>query len=96
MAVLAFSVFIVQATGPANLFLPTVCQESCPDDDARGNCAPNCSDCACCGHLLAAALPAQPRVLASAPSVARVWRTERVLPIAELPAIEHVPKPSRG
>jgi hypothetical protein len=27
------------------------CEETCPDDDPQGNCAPDCDDCSCCNHL---------------------------------------------
>ncbi|NMO19196.1 hypothetical protein HPC49_18560 [Pyxidicoccus fallax] len=34
-----------------------VCAQSCPDDDERGQCAPDCSDCTCCGHVRSVAAP---------------------------------------
>ena len=27
-----------------------VCTDPCQDDDEQGRCAPDCSDCTCCGH----------------------------------------------
>lgn len=26
------------------------CEETCPDDDAQGNCASDCDACLCCAH----------------------------------------------
>ena len=34
-----------------------VCTQSCPDDDERGQCAPDCADCTCCGHVRSVAAP---------------------------------------
>nr|WP_225936945.1 hypothetical protein [Myxococcus sp. RHSTA-1-4] len=34
-----------------------VCTQSCPDDDERGQCAPDCTDCTCCGHVRTVAAP---------------------------------------
>ncbi|WNG38879.1 hypothetical protein F0U61_38345 [Archangium violaceum] len=28
-----------------------VCEQRCPDDDERGQCAPDCIDCTCCSHV---------------------------------------------
>ena len=40
--------------GPAE-----ACSTGCADDDAQGECAPTCVDCACCSHVkpLAVAVP---------------------------------------
>ncbi len=41
--------------GPAGALAPIFdgnarCEDTCPDDDERGQCAPDCDDCTCCAH----------------------------------------------
>lgn len=48
--------------GLAHAFVPAqaeACLTGCADDDAQGQCAPTCVDCACCSHVrpLAVAAP---------------------------------------
>lgn len=40
---------LTQAMG-ATAFVQGACAESCPDDDAEGNCPPSCVCCTCCVH----------------------------------------------
>ncbi len=68
------------------------CETSCPDDDERGQCAPDCSDCTCCTHLRSIALvgAAEPvPVLDAGPNIEAVVRPPRS---PDLRAIRHVPK----
>ncbi len=51
-----------------------VCTQSCRDDDERGQCAPDCTDCVCCSH-------ARPVVVA--PTPATVPMAPRPPPAAE-------------
>ncbi len=69
-----------------------LCEEACPDDDAQGQCAPDCTDCVCCSHA------PQPVQLANAAEVAvaagspvQVEWTDRALPWVEPGEILHVP-----
>ncbi len=89
---LAFALVIVAATGSVRFLEPQVCQQTCSDDDATGNCARGCSDCLCCGHVPSTMTATA--TVASPPPPERVtlWRAEQGLPSAELRAIEHVPK----
>lgn len=78
-------------------FLPSiegdVCTQSCPDDDANGKCAPDCADCACCGHVRTVALPLSG--LSSPAPVPRprlVAHEEDEPPSADVGDILHVPR----
>lgn len=33
------------------------CAQPCPDDDEKGQCAPDCADCTCCGHVVHSLTP---------------------------------------
>ncbi|HEX2571102.1 MAG TPA: hypothetical protein VH877_16215 [Polyangia bacterium] len=91
-----FIIVLAAMVGQATLLLsPTrpVCEESCPDDDARGECTPTCACPICCAHhapmvihdgLMVERLPAaQPRhAIASTP----------LPPSAEASEIFHIPK----
>jgi hypothetical protein len=48
---------LAHAFGPAQQ--AETCLTGCADDDAQGQCAPTCVDCACCTHAkpLAVAVP---------------------------------------
>ncbi|WP_375759590.1 hypothetical protein [Corallococcus exercitus] len=56
---------LAHALGPAQQ--AETCLTGCADDDAQGQCAPTCVDCACCTHVrpLAVAVPL-PGLVASA------------------------------
>lgn len=78
-------------------FMPAVssgdaCVQSCPDDDARGQCAPDCQDCACCAHVHPVVVLARAHVVvqwsAGAP---RIAHDERQPPSADVGDILHVP-----
>lgn len=51
-----------------------VCMQSCRDDDERGQCAPDCTDCVCCSHV---------RLVVVAPTPSTVPMASRPLPAAE-------------
>jgi hypothetical protein len=49
-AILAFALFLGQVTGVSSGGDAGRCVERCSDDDEKGNCAPDCADCACCSR----------------------------------------------
>lgn len=50
------------------------CEESCPGDDAEGDCPPGCDDCSCCGGIAQAA-PVSLSVRVVEPARFPVYRT---------------------
>ncbi len=71
----------------------TVCAQRCPDDDASGQCAPDCADCSCCGHVRSIAAPVSPpSLLLEAPRPRLVLWDEAAPASADLDDILHVPK----
>jgi hypothetical protein len=71
------------------------CAEQCPDDDAQGQCAPECQDCTCCAHHAASVLAAP----AGSPLPAPAVRQHTEPPAARLQAahgrkIPHIPRPA--
>ena len=90
-----FLVAFVALVGQATFLLSPsrpVCEESCPDDDANGECTPTCTCTGCCAHhapvvvlyLTVERLPVG-RSLPSAPSTL-------LPPSAESHEIFHIPK----
>ncbi|RKG78855.1 hypothetical protein [Corallococcus terminator] len=61
---------LAHAFGPVP---PEICVTGCSDDDAQGQCAETCVDCACCSHVkpLAVAVPL-PGFVSSAPRCPRI------------------------
>lgn len=69
-----------------------VCSQRCADDDERGQCAPDCADCTCCGHVRSVAAPAAvPSLLSHVEGTHRFAYDETVPPSAEPGDILHVP-----
>ncbi|MFY1826163.1 hypothetical protein ACN47A_09645 [Myxococcus fulvus] len=72
----------------------TVCAQRCPDDDSSGQCAPDCADCTCCGHVrsVSAAPVASSSLLWIAPRPRPVMVDEDAPASADLDDILHVPR----
>lgn len=68
-----------------------VCTQHCADDDERGQCAPDCTDCACCSHVRPAALTASPGLVWQEPEDPRLEWTPARLTSADPGEILHVP-----
>jgi hypothetical protein len=51
VALLAFTVLLLQATGLDVLIAPRPCALTCTSDGPEGDCAPFCADCICCPAL---------------------------------------------
>jgi hypothetical protein len=69
-----------------------VCTQQCPDDDAEGQCAPDCVDCTCCSHVRSVAAPVPvPSLAPRAERTSRVTRDEAEPPSADVGDIQHVP-----
>lgn len=68
------------------------CAEECPDDDAKGECAPGCDDCTCCPHIRALKVEAEFKER-SAQSAVKVRSVLKSAPASPEPKeILHVPK----
>ncbi|MBK7863299.1 MAG: hypothetical protein IPJ65_32805 [Archangiaceae bacterium] len=82
------SAYVALATGD----VPGACSQSCPDDDSQGQCAPDCTDCACCLHLRLSMAVAELKV--SVPATGEVVPERPMLtPQSPEPGdILHVPK----
>ncbi|WXH28560.1 hypothetical protein WA016_02505 [Myxococcus stipitatus] len=71
----------------------TVCEQGCPDDDERGQCAPDCADCTCCGHVRAVAAPtAHPLLWLESYRPELAAQDEDTPASADLDGILHVPR----
>ncbi|MCE9672310.1 hypothetical protein LY474_31335 [Myxococcus stipitatus] len=69
-----------------------VCTQQCPDDDERGQCAPDCADCTCCSHVRTVATPAAaPLLLADLLRREPVTHDEDTPPTVDVGDILHVP-----
>ncbi|MFP2928398.1 hypothetical protein ACLESO_25030 [Pyxidicoccus sp. 3LG] len=69
-----------------------VCSQDCPDDDDRGQCAPDCADCTCCGHVRSVAAPIPvPSLVPRADRPPLFAREEQEPPSADVGDILHVP-----
>jgi hypothetical protein len=69
-----------------------VCAERCADDDERGQCAPECADCTCCGHVRSVAAPGLiPSLMPHVERPPRFAYDESTPPSADLGDILHVP-----
>jgi hypothetical protein len=68
-----------------------VCTQSCPDDDERGQCAPDCDDCLCCVHARPVMIARPATLLPGHPEPVRIERDEQAPPSADVGDILHVP-----
>ncbi|XXF77132.1 hypothetical protein P2318_29370 [Myxococcaceae bacterium GXIMD 01537] len=70
-----------------------VCVENCADDDPRGQCAQDCTDCTCCSHVrtVTALAPTSTR-LPSNLSSSLIEHEEKEPPSADVRDILHVPR----
>ncbi|MCY1016877.1 hypothetical protein [Pyxidicoccus sp. MSG2] len=69
-----------------------VCAQRCADDDERGQCAPDCADCTCCGHVRSvAAADFAPFLLPHVERPPRFAHDEDAPSSADLGDILHVP-----
>ncbi|MBN1205547.1 MAG: hypothetical protein JXB05_11565 [Myxococcaceae bacterium] len=68
-----------------------VCEQGCPDDDARGQCAPDCADCTCCSHVRSVVLAPSAIVLLSLPRPSFFGQEDDEPASADLGDILHVP-----
>jgi|GEM_PF-2307832 len=67
------------------------CAQSCPDDDERGQCSPDCVDCTCCGHMRPVLMVRSSLLLLSPPGgVSLVDEVKEPLPV-DTGDILHVP-----
>lgn len=91
LATIGFACFLALAIQGDRL-VDQWCEQSCPDDDADGQCAPDCVDCTCCSHL--------PNPVSFQEASRPVWEglkqatvewSDRVLPMVEPQEILHVP-----
>ncbi|RYZ39355.1 MAG: hypothetical protein EOO71_20385 [Myxococcaceae bacterium] len=80
---------LAHAFGPAP---SEICATGCSDDDAHGQCAPTCVDCACCSHVkpLAVAVPL-PGFVSAAPRPSRITLDAVEPSSADADDILHVP-----
>lgn len=96
VGVLLCAMLSLHAIGAAEFLGAMECEQTCPDDDAKGNCAPYCDDCLCCAHLPSVAPPLGTSLTAPRNSATRST------PLATSPGeayprgIEHVPKSLLG
>ena len=89
---LGFACFLALANNPVRLFDET-CIDSCPDDDAQGQCSADCADCVCCSHApQSAASSCAVQLPLTKPNRVDVEWNERVLPLVEPREILDVPK----
>ncbi len=93
VAALLLALVACQATGVLEFGDAVVCAEGCADDDAEGNCASDCDDCACCGHA-GSMLPATAGHEKAVFSIGAIapWFLIASPPSISLPGIDHVPK----
>jgi hypothetical protein len=68
-----------------------VCEQGCPDDDAWGQCAPDCADCTCCSHVRSVVLVPSATVLLSLPRPTFFAQEEDEPASADVGDILHVP-----
>lgn len=90
---LLVAIFVAgQASGASAFLGGQECAESCPDDDAEGNCAPFCDDCVCCPHPRSVAPPGAVQIAAASTSVLQFFRVAVSLGDPHPRGIEHIPK----
>ncbi|CAM3437172.1 hypothetical protein G4177_29945 [Corallococcus sp. ZKHCc1 1396] len=81
--------------GLAHVFGPApseICVTGCSDDDAHGQCAPTCVDCACCSHVKPLAVAAAPPgFVIPPPRACRITLEDAEPSSAEADDIQHVP-----
>ncbi|QSQ20270.1 hypothetical protein JY651_34110 [Pyxidicoccus parkwayensis] len=69
-----------------------VCSQRCADDDERGQCAPDCADCTCCGHVRSVAAPElMPSLGVDVERPPRFAYDEAMPPSVDVGDIQHVP-----
>jgi hypothetical protein len=69
-----------------------VCMQICPDDDEQGQCAPDCTDCACCSHVQQVVLACSHTLMPSIAEPAPIEHEEQQPPSADVGDILHVPR----
>ncbi|WP_224244092.1 hypothetical protein [Hyalangium gracile] len=69
----------------------SICAQSCPDDDERGECAPDCTDCSCCSHVPPVVLSLSPSLEQDLPPSPSISHEEQEPPSLEVGEILHVP-----
>ena len=67
------------------------CEQSCPDDDERGQCAPDCADCTCCVHARTVMLAPSAVLLPGRSGPVLIEHEEQAPPAVDLGDILHVP-----
>jgi hypothetical protein len=67
------------------------CAQSCPDDDERGQCAPDCADCSCCVHTRTVMLAPPAVLLPSRSGPVLIEHEEQAPPAVDVGDILHVP-----
>ncbi len=67
------------------------CEQTCPDDDEKGQCAPDCDDCICCAHLRPVAVIQAPGSVSVPLADALVVHAEHPPASPYLGEILHVP-----
>ncbi|WP_224360817.1 hypothetical protein [Hyalangium versicolor] len=68
------------------------CTQNCADDDERGQCAPDCTDCLCCVHAHPVMLAAPTALLLSVHATALIEHEQQKPPSVDLDDILHVPR----
>jgi hypothetical protein len=69
------------------------CAEACADDDAQGECAPECDDCTCCAHQPAPVLSAPGCTALAAPAARPHTEAPAARPqAAHARKIPHIPR----
>ena len=69
------------------------CTEACEDDDAEGECAPECEDCTCCAHQPAPVLTAPSHAALTAPAARQHTEAPAAWPqTAHGRKIPHIPR----
>jgi hypothetical protein len=76
---------LAAATGAA-------CTQSCPDDDERGQCAPDCADCSCCVHARPVMLAPSAVLLLGCSGPMLIEHEEQAPPAVDMGDILHVPR----
>lgn len=86
-------VFLLLTPGSGGLLplVQDVCTQNCPDDDVRGQCAPDCADCSCCSHVRPVVLAPSATVLLVLPRPALFVQEEDEPTSADVGDILHVP-----
>jgi hypothetical protein len=94
LVILSLGILVAVGAPSAMAEARTDCVQSCPDDDADGNCPVGCTSCVCCAHVtpvvpVLVGVTVPPAV--AAPSVRH--RSDQLPTSADPREIPHVPKP---